>query len=130
LTVTVGTGKSSTQHLECGCWMAMYNYGAVDGPYQDLETQYLRFNENEGIKSLDMVEQEEMVDITWDDQDTALTTPRIDLKHRYLNVIFSLCGLIALLLICMVIKYLAKKREKRMPLLSEYDSEFYGIQRT
>jgi len=148
LTVSVGTGKSSTQHLECGCWMATYNYGSFDGPYQDLNEDYIRFVEGEGLKAIpiskemmvamehdeEMVmnigSEEEMVIIEWDDKDTALTSPRVDLKMRYLNVVFGICGLILCLCICAAIRYCSKKAKKPTPLLSDYDSEFYGINRT
>merc|ERR1719474_1870827 len=105
LTVTVGAGKASTQHLDCGCWMATFNYGSFDGPYQDLEDEYIHFVEGEGLKpeaasssktememDIEMVmdrdedvDEEEMVGIVWDDKETAMTSPRVDLKLRYLQ---------------------------------------------
>ena len=44
LEVRVGHGKDSTTQLGCGCWMALYNYGGVDGPYQDLAPADIHFD--------------------------------------------------------------------------------------
>jgi len=44
LTVSVGKGRSSTEHLDCGCWMSVYNYNYFNGPYQDLPPEYILFD--------------------------------------------------------------------------------------
>jgi len=117
--------------------MAMYNYGSFDGPYQDLELEHIMFSEGEGLKEnmspmnapMDIPMEEEMVNIVWDDQGTALTSPRVDLKQRYLNIVLGIVAVIACLLVCMAVRYVARRREKPMPPLREHDAEFYGINR-
>lgn len=111
--------------------MAMYNYGSFDGPYQDLELEHIMFSEGEGLKEnvMEIPVEEEMVNIVWDDQGTALTSPRVDLKQRYLNIVLGIVAVIACLLVCMAVRYVARRREKPMPPLREHDAEFYGINR-
>merc|ERR1712087_598605 len=36
-----------SKELPCGCWMAKYNYGGFDGPYQDLPEEYIHYTFDE-----------------------------------------------------------------------------------
>merc|ERR1712013_218182 len=44
LEVQVGVGRGKEKALSCGCWMALNNYNAFTGPYQDLQETHIRFS--------------------------------------------------------------------------------------
>jgi len=42
-----GSFALHSKELPCGCWMAKYNYGGFDGPYQDLPEEYIHYTFDE-----------------------------------------------------------------------------------